>query len=321
MAGLRFSDTTGIRREREKLGAGRWGGPLLLLIVAGVPLMFGAHFKLFPDATKPKVIVTYASLDDVPRFFDEETQDALVRYCGDPEGEVEFVGKDVEFSPTTGERCWPLTPVVLRMLRATEARERGEQAAEISRKQMEAEEAERERQLQAAAETARQAEQAFRVRYVNSSAVSQLGSGHVAITISDDGLARAIAQALRERGVSVSTNLLTNRVFDESVFSRLIAGDRTLLSRLQLGANQATLLLGRLKREPVASVGVGNSVNMRGHLTVHLVPLSGGAPVSLPTFSEAGAGFNEEQARAALFKRLAEALLEQRAVTELLGSG
>lgn len=324
MPKLRFSDTTGIRREREKLGAGRWAGSILLLVVAGVPVMVGAHFRAFPDATKPDVIATYASLDDVPELFDPVTQDPLVRYCGDPEGELEFVGRDVEYSPTSGERCWPLTPAILRVVRNAEARRRGDE--EAARRGEEAEEArraaeearlEQEKRQQAEREQAARAEEAFRERYVNSSGLGQLAAGHIAVAISDAGLERAIAQALRERGVSASTNVFTDQVFDGSVFSRLAAGDRSLLNRLHLGNGRATLLLGELEREPVARTGIGNSVNVRGHLVIHVVPLTGGAPVSLPTVSEVGAGFNEEQARSALYERLAEALLEEPAIRRL----
>jgi len=312
-----FSDTTGIRRERERLGASRWGGSLLVLLVAGIPLMAGVHFGVFPDATKPKVIATYSSLDEIPELFDPITQEPLVRYCGDPESEIVFVGKDVEFSPTTGERCWPLTPAVVKMLRGSEVRAQQEAEAEETRRRSEAEAAAREREAEVAREAARRAEEAFKTRYVNGSAVAGLGSNHVAVAISDDGLSRTIAEALRRQGVSVSTNLFTRDLFSGDIFSRLAAGDRSLLSRLGLGSSQATILLGTFEREPIARVGVGNSVNMRGHLTVHVVPLSGGQPVSLPTLSDAGAGFNEEQARQVLYRRLSEALLEEGAIRGL----
>lgn len=319
MASLGFGDSTGLRREREKLGAGRWGGSVLLLIVAGIPLMVGAHFKFFPDATKPKVIATYASLDDVPELFHPVTQEPQVRYCGDPEAEIEFVGKDVEFSPTTGERCWPLTPAVVRMLRETES-ERLE-AAEAARQAREVEETRREaeRERQAEREEAARAERAFREQYVNSSALGQLQSGHVTVAVSNNGLERTVAQALRERGVAVSTNVFTDQVFDGTVLSQLAAGNRATLNRLRLGSGRATLLLGELDLESATRTGVGNTMNVRGHLTVHLVPLSGGPPQSLPTLSEAGAGFNETQAREALYQRLVEALLEQRAIAQLGG--
>jgi hypothetical protein len=322
---LDFSDTTGIRREREKLGAGRWAGSLLLLFVAGVPVMLAAHFKTFPDATKPKVIATYASLDEVPGgLFDPETNEPLVRYCGDPEGEVEFVGKDVEYSPTTGERCWPLTAVILRLVRGAEARRLGEgealrRARETDEAQRAAEEArlaERRRQ-EAEREEALRAESVFRDRYVNSSALGQLRSGHVALAVSDSGLERTLAQALRGRGVSVSTNVFTDEIFGGGVFSSLAAGDRSLLSRLGLGNGHATLLLGEIEKGPATRTGVGNAVNVRGHLAIHMVPLSGGAPVSLPTVSETGAGFNEEQARSKLYERLTEALLEEPVIGRL----
>lgn len=322
---LTFSDTTGIRREREKLGAGRWAGSLLLLFVAGVPVMLAAHFKTFPDATKPKVIASYASLDEVPGgLFDPETNEPLVRYCGDPEGEVEFVGKDVEYSPTTGERCYPLTAVILRMVRGTEARRLGKE--EALRRAQEADEAQRAaeeahlaeaRRQEAEHEEALRAERAFRARYVNSSALGQLRTGHVALAVSDSGLERTLAQALRNRGISVSTNVFTDEIFDGGVFSSLTAGDRSLLSRLGLGNGRATLLLGEIERGPVTQTGVGGSVNVRGHLAVHLVPLSGGTPVSLPIVTETGAGFDEEQARSKLYERLTEALLEEPVIGRL----
>lgn len=325
MSALEFSDTTGIRREREKLGAGRWVGSLLLLFVAGVPVMLGAHFKVFPDATEPEVIATYASLDEVPGgFFDPKTRDPLVRYCGDPEGEVEFVGRDVEYSPTTGERCYPLTAVILRMVRGAEVRRLSEE--EVLRRGREADEAQRAAEEARLVEMRRQeterqealrTERVFRDRYVNSSAVSQLRSGHIALAISDSGLERILAQALRERGVSVSTNVFTDEIFDGGVISLLTAGDRSLLRRLGLGNGHATLLLGEVERGAVTRTGVGNSVNVRGHLAIHMVPLSGGTPVSLPTMSETGAGFNEEQARSKLYERLTEALLEEPAIGRL----
>lgn len=320
MAALDFSDTTGIRRERERLGAGRWAEPLLLLFVFGVPGMLATHFWFYPDAAKPKAIATYASLDEVPGglLFDPETNDPLVRYCGDPEGEVEFVGKDVEYSPTTGERCYPLTAVILRMVQGVEARRleeedalrREREAEEERRAEEEARLAERRRQ-EAERQEALRAERAFRDRYVNSSALGQLQTGHVALAISDSGLERTLAQALRNRGVPVNTNVFTDEIFQGGIVSRLAAGDRSLLSRLGLGNRQATLLLGEIEQGSATPTGVGNSVNVRGHLAIHVVPLSGGTPVSLPGVSETGAGFNEEQARSKLSERLTEALLEE----------
>lgn len=316
---LDFSDTTGIRREREGLGAGRWSGSLLVLFVVGIPVMVAAHFKFFPDAAKPKVIATYASLDEVPGgLFDPETNEPLVRYCGDPEGEVEFVGKDVEYSPTTGEPCYPLTSVILRMVRGAEARRleeaealrRAQESEEARKAEEEARLAER-RQQEAEQQKALRAERAFRDRYVNSSALGQLQAGHVALAVSDSGFERALAQALRNQGVSVSTNVFTDEIFDGSVFSSLAAADHSLLSRLGIGDSRATLLLGEIEQGPLKRTGIGNSVNVRGHLAIHVVPLSGGTPVSLPTVSETGAGYNEEQARSKLYERLAEALLEE----------
>jgi len=174
-----------------------------------------------------------------------------------------------------------------------------------------------ERRRQAEREEAARAERAFRDRYVNGSALGQLDGGHVTVAVSDDSLERSIAQALRERGVAVSTNLLSDQVFDGSVLPRLAAGDRALLDRLALGNGRATLLLGEIDYEPSAPTGFGNTVNLRGHLSVHIVPLSGGVPISLPTLSEVGAGFSEEQARSVLVGRLVEALLEERVIAKL----
>lgn len=315
---VNFSDTTGIRRERERLGAGRWSGALIILILAGVPLMLGAHFKYFPDSTREKITEVYSSLDDIPELFDPITQEAQVRYCGDPEGTVEFVGKDVEWSPTTGERCWPLTPAVLKLIRDTEQEKQEARAVEEARKLAELEEARRLKEEEAAQTAARRAEEDFRNRYLRTSALAQLNDQHVAVAISDDGLERVVADALRQAGAVSSTNLFTDEVFDPSIFSTLSAGDERLLHRLGLKDRDGVLLLGRLLREPLSRTGVGNAANMRGQLSVYLVPLSGGSPVALPTLSEAGAGFNEEQARSKLYEHLTEALFEETAVRRLV---
>lgn len=306
---LDLRDPTGIRREREKLGGGRWSGALLLLIFAGVPLMLGAHVNWFPDSTRERVFASYSSLDEVPVLFDPVTQEAHVRYCGDPEGEVEFVGRDVEWSPTTGERCWPLTPAVVKMIRQAEANEREAAASAVAEREAAAQEARRRANEEEQREAARREAAAFKERYIRGTA--SLGAGQVAVAVSDDGLERVLASALRNLGTDTTTSLFTDNIFGGSVFSGLTSADRQLLSRLGLEGARGTLLLATLRSEPLAKAGVGNAVNMRGHLTVHLVPLSGGAPVSLPTVSEVGAGFNEEQARQALYKRLAEALLEE----------
>lgn len=319
-----YLDKEGLRRERERLGAGPLGVALLLLLVGGIPLMYGVHASLFPRSTAAKQLGTYASLEEVPVLFDPVTEESMVRYCGDPEGEVEFVGRDVAFSPVTGEPCRPLTRAVLRTFR--EAESRRSEKAEAARMAKETEEARRvaeevrldaERQRERQREQALRSEQAFRDRYVNRSAVGQLAGGHVTVAVSDTGLERSIAQALRDRGISASTNVLTDHVFESEVFSKLVAGDRGLFDRLQLGDGRATLLLGEVDLEPAARTGVGNTVHAKGRLTIHLVPLPGGPPVSLPTVSAVGAGFTEEQARMALNERLLEVLLARSEIGQL----
>lgn len=318
MGDLKHGDTSGIRREREKLGAGRWGGSLLLMVIAGIPLLVGTHFRFFPDATEPKVITAFASLDGIPILFDPISQEPQARYCGDVKGAIELVGKDVEFSPTTGEPCWPLTPAVVKALRDAEARRLEAEAEHQRIAEAEAARLHTERQEQAAREAAQRAEAKFRDRYVNSSALGQLHSGHITITVSNPRLERAIASSLRNRGLSASTNIVTDQVFEGDILHRLAGGDSSLLARLQLSGRDGRLLLGEFKRGTLRETGVGNTVSIRGSLSVSLVSLSGSAVSTLPTLRESGAGFDEDQALNALEERLVVALINRPEVAALL---
>jgi len=258
----------------------------------------------------------YPSLEDIPTLFDPLTGAPLARYCGSPEGGIELVGATVEFSPTTGERCKPLTREIVARIRGAKA----EDAAEAERRaNADAERRARAERERAVEEEARR-ERAFRERFVNVGALSQVNASQdpTFLVFSDPAgsLTSRVAAALRERGITVAPKVLRPSVFEPDVVDRFLGGDQRLFSRL--GLTSGHLLLGREEYSAPNQTSVRGVVNVQGHLTVSVVPLSGGVPTTLPTLHEVGAGIDESRAREAAEKRLVEALLAQPDIGPLL---
>lgn len=309
---------------------------LLLVALPGILLTEATWFSpkrkaRAQEATARESATAFASISEVPQLFDPSTGEALVLYAGDPEGAIELFNRGVEFHPRTGERLRPLTAeVVARIRRADESRLREQEHQRAAEAQVRAEqtrqrlEAEASTQAERSAEERHRREKAFRDRYVTPGAVERL-RGHSPVVLlavhNDESLERHISAALRSGGLTVDTQVLRDSVFSSDLFPHLAAGDRKLLSRLGLSELAGFLLLARNERTEFAATSLEGVGNIRGSLTVTIVPLSEGLATTLAPFSEVGAGFQEVQAREALDKRLVQALLEQPDLRQLLGLG
>ncbi len=306
-----------LEREREVLGVGRWSVALLLLALVGIPIVLGVHMTWFAgsaEAQLPTVSLkqSYHSLDDAPALFDPITGAALVRYCGDPAGDVELYSGDVLVSPRTGKACEPITQAIVEAIRDAEAGRVADTDAAIAAKAQ----AERQRRQAAEAASARHAEAAFRDRYVRSAALATSPSSVVLLKV-DGAVESRLAQKLRGHGYNVNASALTTAVFENAMFSELSAGNANTLRRLGLTSVSGTMVLGRTRFDQAKETGVGNTVNVKGYATVHIISLPSGQAITMPQVTETGAGFDETQARTAAETRLVEALVEQGLVRRL----
>ena len=258
--------------------------------------------------TQPEVR-RFESLDAVPNFFDPVSQEPLVLFAGDPEGDYELWKRGIVVSPQTGRELLPVTPEVLEGMHARLASDASSQADEEERLR-----------VRAAADRQAQNDASFREQHVNAAAMAQLEATAPFVVLAIEGgtVESHLAQALQEQGVSVHRNVLRPAVFAPDIFSALSGADPHLLSRLGLGGLSGHILLGRLRLDETNPTGVGNTLNRKGYLTVSVVPLRGGTSSQLPPLSEVGAGFDAAQAQAAVEKRLVEALLKQGVVRRIV---
>ena len=156
-----------------------------------------------------------------------------------------------------------------------------------------------------------QSEPSLREQYINDWALRRVekeGAPVALVAIAGANSFRTrLAQELRKQGVSAQSGILKATAYEsDALFRRLEGGDRQLLRRLGLTQFTGHLVLGRLSvREPKP----GELYKAHAHLSVSMVPLTGGQPARRE-FEERGAGFDQADAREQALKRVRRAFLK-----------